>query len=106
MGQQGLDGLAAALNTAAAEAASAVSGVLSEAAARREELATAEYKLTIVLPGRSSRPERRCSMPVMAAARVAEVLDMVKLELNMEEEELVLEFAGENLPLGATVHSL
>jgi len=101
-----LDGLAAALSNAAAEAANAVSGALAEAAARREELATTEYKLGILLLASGKRPEKRCDVTVMAGARVAEVLEMVKLELDVEDEELALEFAGEKLPLGANVHVL
>jgi len=101
-----LDGLAAAVSRAATEAANAVSGALAEVAARREEVANAEYKLTVLLPASGTRPERRCHVTVMALARVAEVLDMVKLELDAESEEIALEFAGDTLPLGATIHAL
>jgi len=102
-----LGGLAEALQGAAAEAAEAFSGAMAEANLRAEELARTEYSLNVVWPeGQGTRTERRCRITVMATARVAEVLEMAKLELNAEEEAVALEFAGERLPPAAAVHAL
>lgn len=102
-----LGGLAEVLQGAAAEAAEAVSGAMAEAAARAEQLERTEYALRVVLPdGGRGAAERRCEVTVMATSRIAEVLEMAKLELNAEDENIVLEFAGERLPTHAPVHAL
>merc|ERR1712183_386144 len=55
-------------------------------------------------PCRAQASEKRCRLEVAAVAKMREVLDMVKLELDVEGEALALEFAGETLPLDAPVH--
>lgn len=100
----GAGGLMEMMSRAAADATEALSGALEEAAARARELEKTEYTLNVVLLARGARPEKRCKLTVVAAARVQEVLDMVKLELDIEDEALYLEFAGDKLPPAAPVH--
>jgi len=52
----------------------------------------------------SREKEKRCSMKVAATAMVNDVLDMVKLELDVENKSLKLEFAGQALPAAAQIH--
>lgn len=87
-----------------------LTGALQEAAqmnqAWQESLQNTECKIRCTMPARGRTAERRCEMVVCAAARAAEVLEMAKLELNAEGEDLVLEFAGEPLPAAAPIHLL
>lgn len=70
-----------------------------------QELERTNYNLTFVLPARPGAwEEKRCVLEVVAVARVSEVLDMVKLELDVESTAQGLEFAGEMLPLHMPVH--
>lgn len=94
--------LGAGLTKAMESAAQAVVEAMSEVENR-------EYRLTLVMPVAhecGSRAERRCQVAVVAGARVAELLDMAKLELDAEGECLALEFAGDRLPAGAPLHML
>ncbi|CAE8604006.1 unnamed protein product, partial [Polarella glacialis] len=88
-------------------ATEAMSSVFAAMEGQRQELERTEYTLSLLMPETAALPERRCRIPVMATARVAELLDMARLELNVEgEEPLALEFAGQKLPTTASVHAL
>eukprot|EP00928_Gymnodinium_smaydae_P076261 TRINITY_DN59254_c0_g1_i1.p1 TRINITY_DN59254_c0_g1~~TRINITY_DN59254_c0_g1_i1.p1 ORF type:complete len:307 (+),score=34.29 TRINITY_DN59254_c0_g1_i1:64-921(+) len=107
----GSGGLLGALDGELANLAGVVAGAMEDAAkesqAMREKLEREEYTLTCVMPGNGpSKPEQRCQLVVVAAARVSELLDMARLELNCEEQVLTLEFAGDMLPLEAPVYSV
>lgn len=101
-------GLANAISSAMEGVSGAVSGAISRAEEQRRQLENTEYKLNILMPAQKtrSRPEKRCQLVVVAAARINEVLQMAKLELDMEDAGLVLEFAGERLPQEAPVFAL
>merc|ERR1712137_1123670 len=102
-------GLLAGLPGPLSGLADAVAGAMNQVAAHAQQLENEEYKLTCVMPAKASQPsqaERRCSVLIVAVARIPEVLEMVKLELGMEGEKLVLEFGGQQLPGEASVHSL
>jgi len=82
-----------------------MSSAMAEMNAIQESLAETDYSLKFVMPAQSSREkEKRCSMKVAATAMVNDVLDMVKLELNVESKRLALEFAGRALPAAAKIH--
>lgn len=100
----GTGDFAAALERAAAQAQEALSGVFEEAEARRKELESRECSLNVVLAERGARPEKRCKLTVVAGARVQEVLDMAKLEMDSDGQALFLEFAGEKLPAALPIH--
>lgn len=93
-----------------AELADALSGAMNEVVqysqAVQESLESATYNLSFVLPDKAPAKERRCRLEVAAIARVEEVLDMVKLELDVEDVASGLEFAGQELPLHAPIHAL
>lgn len=99
LGLPPLDGLAEALT-----------GALNEVAqvneAMQQSLENTSYNLTFVLPEKAPVAEKRCRCEISAVARIEEVLDMVKLELDVEDLARGLEFAGEELPLHAPVHAL
>jgi len=83
-----------------------MSSAMAEMNAIQESLAEAEYSLKFVMPAQNSRErEKRCSMKVAATAMVNDVLDMVKLELNVESKRLAMEFAGRALPAAAQIHT-
>lgn len=84
----------------------AVSEVAAMNQALQQSLESTIYNLTFVMPAKGSAPEKRCRLEISAVARVEEVLDMVKLELNAEHNATGLEFAGEELPQHAPVHVL
>jgi len=107
-GLPGLGGFANAFSSAMAEVSGAVSGAISRAEEQRRHLENAEYKLNVLMPAQKSRsrPEQRCQIIVVAAARINEVLQMAKLELDVEDPGLVFEFAGERLPLEAPLLAL
>eukprot|EP00448_Togula_jolla_P035130 CAMPEP_0170634692 /NCGR_PEP_ID=MMETSP0224-20130122/36758_1 /TAXON_ID=285029 /ORGANISM="Togula jolla, Strain CCCM 725" /LENGTH=241 /DNA_ID=CAMNT_0010964011 /DNA_START=143 /DNA_END=868 /DNA_ORIENTATION=- len=95
-------GLLAGLNGLA----EAVAAVHEAHEAQRQEFERVEYSLSFVAPSlAASGKDRRCLLSVMATARVAEVLEMVKLELDAENEARALEFAGQLLPLEASIHA-
>lgn len=78
---------------------------IAEMNAIQASLAETEYSLKFVMPAENSREkEKRCSMKVAATAMVKDVLDMVKLELNVESKRLALEFAGQALPAASQIH--
>merc|ERR1740123_1205222 len=82
-----------------------MSSAMAEMNAIQESLAEAEYSLKFVMPAQNSREkEKRCSMKVAATAVVNDVLEMVKLELNVESKRLAMEFAGRALPAAAQIH--
>lgn len=83
-----------------------MSSAIAEMNAIQESLQSAEYALKFVLPAQSKprTAEKRCALQVAAVATVADVLDMVKLELNIENQRLALEFAGQTLPAMASIH--
>jgi len=82
-----------------------MSSAMAEMNAIQESLAEAEYSLKFVMPAQTSREkEKRCAMKVAATAKVNDVLDMVKLELNVESKRLALEFAGQALPAASAIH--
>merc|ERR1712151_419351 len=78
--------------------------MLANLQAMQEGIANTAYTLKFVMPSQGSRkPEKRCTLEVLANSAVSEVLDMVKLELNVEKEFLDLEFAGQVLPRAAVL---
>lgn len=107
-----LEGLVAALGGAQmqgnplAALTERMSSAIAEMNAIQESLQSAEYALKFVLPAQSKprTAEKRCALQVAAVATVADVLDMVKLELNIESQRLALEFAGQTLPAMAAIH--
>lgn len=50
--------------------------------------------------------EKRCSLEVAVSSRVLEVLEMVKLELDVQADDLALEFGGVLIPVHSTIHEL
>jgi len=64
------------------------------------------YNLTFVM-SMANRSEigRSCLLEIAAVARVQEVLDKVKLELQADEVFTGLEFAGKELPLNTLIHA-
>lgn len=89
--------------------AAAVAGAMAEAtelsAALQESLADTTYNISFVKSSNEPRgDEQRCVVEVSAVARVQEVLEVVKLELEDESEALYLEFAGQALPPEAPIH--
>merc|ERR1712061_150339 len=88
--------------------AGTMEGLAQESRAIQEKLEREEYTLTFVLLERGpSQREQRCQVVVMACARVSEVLDMVRLELDgTQDEAWALEFTGQVLPPDAEVHRL
>lgn len=71
----------------------------------QRQLESTNYNLTFVLPAQAGHwDEKRCPLEVAAVSHMSEVLDMVKLELDVESIAQGLEFAGELLPLMAPVH--
>lgn len=99
MGIPGLDGIFEAVSEA-------VNEVAATNQALQESLESTSYKLTFVMPAQGSAREKRVQLEVAAVARVEEVLDMVKLELDAEALAVGLEFAGEELPQHASIHAL
>lgn len=87
----------------------ALVGAMQQAAAADQALldalANTNYRLTFVMPASGASPEKRCQLEVSAVAHVAEVLDMVRLELDAEDTACELEFAGEVLPRPLQMHS-
>lgn len=71
---------------------------------RCAETENVEYDLNFVRPGNGSRLEQRCSFTVVSSARVSEICDMVKLELDLENEVVHLQFAGRTLDPAETTH--
>jgi len=90
--------------------AEAISGAMSEVAhlsqAMQESLENASYNLTFVLPAKAPAREKRCRLEIAALARVEEVLEMVKLELDAEDIVKGIEFAGQELPMHVSIHVL
>lgn len=63
------------------------------------------YTVNFVLPAAAPKEaDRRCRVEISASARVVEVLEMVKLELDAEGEALQLEFAGQVLHPDTSLH--
>jgi len=82
-----------------------VTGQAQEIQQQLQELERTNYNLTFVLPARAGAwEEKRCRLEVAAVARICEVLDMVKLELDVESTAQGLEFAGQMLPLPMPIH--
>jgi len=71
----------------------------------RQDVESTIYKLTFVLAASDARKETRCSLEFAAVARVAEVLETVKLELDVEDDATGIEFAGQELALHTTLMS-
>jgi hypothetical protein len=91
--------------------AEVISGAMNDIAelnqAMQQRLERETYNITFVLPALgASANEKRCKLEISAVARVEEVLDMVKLELDAEDIVEGLEFAGQELPLHAPIHAL
>jgi len=64
-----------------------------------------QYCLSFVLPGHDFEEERRCMMPIGATAMIADVTDVVRLELGLAgDESFCLHFAGQPLAPDSTVH--
>merc|ERR1712039_55181 len=73
--------------------------------AMQENLNSTTLNLKFVMAAqRPTDQEKRCSLEVTAGATLANVLEMVKMELNVEGQNLALEFCGETLPAAAPVH--
>lgn len=89
--------------------AEAITGAMNEITqygqAMQESLESTTYNLTFVLPAKAPAKEKRCRLEISAAARVEEVLDTVKLELDIEDIATGLEFAGQALPAPMPVHA-
>jgi len=100
------NGLAPLANELADAFAAGMAGVAEEGRIMMESLERTTHSLTFVMPPHRGCPERRCTVEVSAMACISEVIDMVKLELNVENQALALEFAGERLPPGARLHSV
>lgn len=85
----------------------AVNGAMADVTNAMGELERTEYTLNVVMLAQPQRrrPEKRCSLVVVAVARVEEVLEMAKAELDVSDDAL-LEFAGEKLSPGAPIHAL
>merc|ERR1719198_679277 len=99
MGMPPLAGLMESVNEAMNEVAAVNQ-------AMQQSLESTTYNLTFVMPASGRVQEKRCRLEISAAARVEEVLDMVKLELNVEDMADGLEFAGEELPRQAPIYGL
>lgn len=99
MGMPPLEGLAEAITGAMNE-------ITQFGQAMQQSLESTTYNLTFVLPAKAPAKEKRCRLEVSAIARVEEVLDMVKLELDIEDIATGLEFAGQALPAPIPIHAL
>jgi len=90
----------------------AVTGLLADAESRAQEQAMQEITLNVVMPRlekantAKALPEQRCQVVVVVSARMAEVKEMAVVELDAEQDELELEFAGQTVPAGATVQMM
>merc|ERR1712046_434018 len=98
MGMPPLEGLAGAITGAMNE-------ITQYGQAMQESLESTTYNVTFVLPAKAPAKEKRCRLEISAAARVQEVLDMVKLELDVEDIATGLEFAGQALPAPLPIHA-
>merc|ERR1711874_741967 len=83
--------------------ADAMAGALANMGAMQLDFGNAAYTLKFVKAGESGAQEKRCSLEVIANSAISEVIDMVKLEMNAESENLALEFCGTVLPATALV---
>jgi hypothetical protein len=90
--------------------AEAITGAMNEVTqvnqAMQQSLEAAVYNLTFVLPGKAPAKEKRCRLEISAVARVQEVLETVKLELDVEDLATGLEYAGQELPMHVPIHAL
>jgi len=78
--------------------------VLANLQGLQEIVDNTAFTLKFVMPSQGAREtEKRCTLEVLANSAVSEVLDMVKLELNVENKNLELEFCGQVLPNTAVV---
>jgi len=82
----------------------AVTEVTQMSQALQKSLENTAIKLKFVLLSHGVDLEKRCEVEVVAAAKVSEVLDMVKLELDAEDLALDLEYMGQVLPLTVPIH--
>lgn len=65
-----------------------------------------QYCLSFLLPAVEAREERRCNIPIGASALIADVADVVRLELGLgADESFCLHFAGQPLSPDSTVHA-
>lgn len=90
----------------------AVTGLLADAESRAQEQGMKEITLNVVMPclekakAAKAIPEQRCQVVVVVSARMAEIKEMAVVELDAEQDELQLEFAGQTVPAGATVQMM
>jgi len=71
----------------------------------QESLQNQTYKLNMVLRRPSPHEDKRCCLEVVSGAGIRELLDMVKLELDLEDESVELEFAGNILQRSWSIYS-
>jgi len=106
-----IGGLMESLNGAMLELSGAMASAATEIAetdhALLESLQDVTYNLTFLM--RASQPqrpeERRCQLELGALSRAQEIIEMLRLELDIHDDTpLVLEFAGQPIPPILQVH--
>merc|ERR1712217_769796 len=80
-------------------------GAMANMNAMQENLDNTTMTLKFVMSAqRPMDQDKRCSIEIAASATIANVLEMVKMDLNVEDQNLLLEFCGEALTTAAPIH--